>query len=125
MASRVAHSACEPVPVPARLVSPAQKRRAIAKWGGQCSFSGCTTRAGLEVDHIIARGLGGPNADHNLAPLCTPHHAAKTRLDRKLIAKANRILKREAGEKKRGRPINGRGFEKGLTRGFDNVVRRR
>lgn len=39
------------------------------------------TRAGVELDHIVALHNGGSNDDGNLQLLCEPHHKAKTAID--------------------------------------------
>ncbi|MCL1899300.1 MAG: HNH endonuclease [Promicromonosporaceae bacterium] len=52
-----------------------------------CRFPGCTRRAagsegqGLDLDHTLPFGAGGPTQAHNLALLCRKHHTAKHRLN--------------------------------------------
>jgi 5-methylcytosine-specific restriction endonuclease McrA len=84
----------EAVVIPPRpAVSAALRARVIAKSDGHCAYPCCEVRAGLEVDHVIPRELGGSDAEHNLSALCGPHHKQKTARDVKMIAKARRIRK--------------------------------
>jgi 5-methylcytosine-specific restriction endonuclease McrA len=43
---------------------------------GSCAWPGCLNRW-QQVDHILARALGGTDAPANLQGLCTFHNAAK------------------------------------------------
>ena len=109
-------------------MTPARKRRVWEAHLGRCEE--CGERLPVEgpevaYDHIIPLQLGGPDTDANLQPLCTvPCHARKTAHDMTAIAKAKRL----AGEtcaKPTTRPIQGRGFDRTRTRGFDGKVRSR
>ena len=85
----------EPVPAtPRKAMTPARRRRIILAHDGQCARLGCGGVIGLEIDHVIPLELGGPDEDHNLEPLCGPHHKAKTALDAKMIARARRLRKK-------------------------------
>jgi 5-methylcytosine-specific restriction endonuclease McrA len=99
-----------------------RRERILASQGGVCGYPGCTATKGLEIDHRIALELGGKEADENLWALCGPHHAQKTKLDAKLIAKARRIRKTEAGETRSKKPIQSRGFGD-MSRGFDGKLK--
>lgn len=123
----------EPVEAtPRKSMTPARRRRVLDKHGHQCARLGCEIAVALEIDHVIPLELGGKDDDTNLEPLCGPHHAAKTRLDIKMIARACRIRKREAGIKNpttlRGRPFGDHHRSLShptLKRGFDGKVRPR
>lgn len=43
-----------------------------------CVVPGCGKRLGLEGDHVVEFGSGGPSTYENLARLCPAHHAMKT-----------------------------------------------
>lgn len=47
-------------------------------------------RPATEVDHRLAKGLGGTDARSNLRALCHACHLVKTMRDKRLIAEANR-----------------------------------
>jgi 5-methylcytosine-specific restriction endonuclease McrA len=111
-ASRVATPMTrEPVAIAERALTPARRARILARDAHSCRYPGCGQTLGLEVDHIIALGLGGRDADDNLQTLCEAHHRQKTQADARRIAKAKR-----AGAKHRGAfppskaKIRGRGF---------------
>jgi 5-methylcytosine-specific restriction endonuclease McrA len=121
----------EPVQPDKRKMTPARRARLLAKLGAVCRFPECSVSTGLELDHIVALDLGGRDADDNFQVLCGPHHAAKTKLDAKLIAKGRRIRKRENGTRRERRPIpqhvNGlqsRGFDKRLRKRMSGKVER-
>lgn len=112
------------IPVPAtprKAMTPKRRAAILTRHGGRCARAGCEITEGLEIDHIIPLELGGSDADHNLEPLCDPHH----QLDVRMIARARRIRKREAGETRPKRPIKSRGFDKTLRKRFDGSVERR
>lgn len=46
--------------------------------GWKCTRPGCRCRSGLEVNHIIPRGRGGPDVASNLHSVCAVCHAAIT-----------------------------------------------
>lgn len=69
-------------------------------------------------EHVLARELGGSDDMDNRKPIHRlPCHKAKTALDRKLIAKSNRIRKKISGldpiTRKPKQPIRSRGFQQG------------
>lgn len=88
----------EPVAIAPRAITAARRARLIARDGGQCRHPGCAATHGLEVDHIVALGLGGRDSDDNLETLCAVHHRQKTRHDARLIAKARRAGAKHRGE---------------------------
>lgn len=115
----------EPVEAtPRKAMTPARRARVLARFDGKCSYPGCEIATGLEIDHVIALDLAGKDEDDNLAPLCEVHHAQKTRLDAKLIAKSRRLRKRESGIKKPC-TLKGRGFDRSLRQRMDGTVERR
>jgi len=61
-------------------------------------------------EHVIPLELSGSNDLSNRLLLCVPCAKQKTRADRKAIAKAARIRRREAGEERPKRKIRSRGF---------------
>ena len=61
-------------------------------------------------EHIIPLELGGSNDLSNRELWCVPCAKAKTRADRKAIAKVARIRRREAGEERPKQKIRSRGF---------------
>lgn len=113
----------DPAPAtPRKSMHKSRRERILTAQGGVCRYPGCGVTVGLELDHIVCLELGGADEDWNVQLLCEPHHKAKTKVDAKLIAKARRIRKTEAGEKKSKRPIQSRGFGD-MSRGFDGVVK--
>lgn len=108
-------------------ISPATRARVLQRFGHRCARPGCGVGDGLEVDHILCRELGGADHESNYEPLCNAHHKAKTRNDRRMIAKAHRLERAEDPETRRRtkRPMVSRGFDHALTKGFDGKVRAR
>jgi hypothetical protein len=88
----------EPVAIAERALCPARRARILARDGHRCRYPGCAQTTGLEVDHVIALGLGGRDADDNLETLCKAHHRQKTRADATRIAKAKRAGAKHRGE---------------------------
>jgi hypothetical protein len=64
----------ESAPAPERRRIP-RRIRADVLTGACCATCGAT--ANLQVDHIIARSKGGPDARWNLQPLCAPCNQVK------------------------------------------------
>lgn len=96
----------EPVDAtPRKAMTKTRRERVIARFNGKCASPGCSRVDSLEIDHTIPLELGGADEDHNLRPLCTYHHKLKTKLDVAMISKARRNRKREAGEKRKTKPI--------------------
>ena len=65
---------------PRKAMTPARRARIVARDGEVCARLDCDCTTGLQVDHVIPLDLTGKDEDENLQLLCTPHHAAKTRL---------------------------------------------
>ncbi len=57
---------------------PQALRHALALRDPVCVVPKCTTRAGLEIDHVVPFADGGPTSLDNLARLCHHHHYLKT-----------------------------------------------
>lgn len=97
------------------------KRRAAIKGEHKiCHFCLQPIRDGEEydIDHVIARELGGSDDASNLRPIHRGDcHKKKTALDKKLIAKSNRIRKKHGVDpvtkKTKPKPIRSAGFQKG------------
>lgn len=111
---------------PERKAWPASVKREVAERSkGICEFPGCES-VGADMDHIIPVEIGGKSILENARFLCKHHHAAKTRLDMKLIRKGRRIRGEEGPRRRKEkgsvRPIGSRGFDKGRTRKFNGQV---
>jgi 5-methylcytosine-specific restriction endonuclease McrA len=107
---------------PRASMGPIRRARIIARSGGHCAYPKCTVSTDLEIDHVVPIWMGGKDVDENCEALCDSHHKQKTKVDAAMRAKAKRLI---AGPKKSKRPIQGRGFQTTLTRGFDGKVRPR
>ena len=102
---------------------PVRTRAALAQ---QTVCQECGGPGPFHNDHIVAVGLFGGNEPENLQKLCEVCHHLKTRDDRQMIAKANRIRKkREQKDRRIKRKIQSRGFRKDLRRHMDGRVERR
>lgn len=114
----------EPVPIEPRRVSAGTRAKILAATGHVCARPGCPDKA-TDVDHILPLWLGGSNREKNLEGLCPAHHAAKTKAEATLRAKAKRLEHRDQGARKPCKAIPSRGFQRDLSKGFDGVVRPR
>ncbi len=116
-------------PAKRRPMTPARKARLWGLRGGLCGECGEPTElAGplVQYDHRIPLELLGPDEDENIWPMhARPCHAAKTKREAPLIAKARRLRKRELGERRSRVEIRSPGFDRTRTRGFDGKVRAR
>jgi 5-methylcytosine-specific restriction endonuclease McrA len=115
---------------PRKAMTPARRQRVLEANGNVCAHEGCEIAERLEIDHAIPLALGGTEDDRNLIPLCQDHHRQKTRADVWQIAKSKRQRRlieepRPAKMKSAGRKLQGRGFDKRLTKGFDGKTRPR
>jgi len=73
----------------------------------------------FEWDHNVLHALGGTDDWWNLTPVFVKLHREKSRRDTAIVAKVKRL----SGKRKRPRRrLQGRGFDKGLTRHFDGRV---
>ena len=90
-----------PEHIPARKAIPrALVREVMARSEGRCEALGCSL-VGADLDHTIPVALGGKNEASNIKLLCREHHDAKTKLDVKMIAKADRQGQRSGQQKRR------------------------
>lgn len=58
----------------ARVVTPAQEKALLARWGWRCASPGCGHTRWLQFHHIRAWAEGGETNLDNLIPLCSAHH---------------------------------------------------
>lgn len=81
---------------------PRVKVRVFEKYEGRCYLSGVKIRPGdlWDVEHIVALSLGGENRESNLAPALVEPHKVKTKADRRVKAKNDRVRKRHLGIRK-------------------------
>jgi 5-methylcytosine-specific restriction endonuclease McrA len=94
-----------------------QQARERANW--TCELPGCDESA-IEVDHKKPLWQGGDNSLGNAQVLCKKHHAAKTKREAPMRAKADRQAGRKGQYARRQkakangtyRPIQSRGFNK-------------
>jgi len=108
--------------------TPRTKLDAWKRSNGHCENCGIKIIAGNgpEYDHIVAAALGGAADLDNCAVLCRNCHGAKTaQHDIPKIAKSNRVIKRNAGIKRRkGKPMPG-SKASGWRKRMDGTVERR
>jgi 5-methylcytosine-specific restriction endonuclease McrA len=83
-------------------VPPRVRLRVFNRFGGVCYLSGKAIRPGdkWEIEHVIALSNGGEHRESNMAPALVVPHRAKTKQDRKLKAKVDRVRKRHLGIRK-------------------------
>lgn len=102
--------------LPPRKAIPAKwKAEAHAREGRCCYLCGVEVPLrgpGVEYDHRLPLWLHGLHAVGNIFPACVPCHASKTRREAPVRAKVNRIRKVRAGEKRKTKQIQSRGFER-------------
>ena len=65
-----------------------------------------------EVEHVEAREISGRDDWENLRPAHVDCHKVKTREDKKVIAKCNRVRNNYLGIKPKKKSIQSRGFDK-------------
>lgn len=80
-------------------VPPRVKARIWEREEGKCHITGRKIRPGekWELEHKLALSLGGEHRESNLAPALVIPHRAKTRIDRRIKAKNDRVRKRHIG----------------------------
>lgn len=90
---------------PDAAVPPRVRLRVFERHNGQCYLTGRKIRPGdkWELEHVHALTLGGEHKESNLAPALKEPHKAKTKLDRELKAKLDRIRKKHVGIKSKSR----------------------
>jgi hypothetical protein len=92
------------VEIEPRRVSAGTRAKILAATNHVCARPDCPERA-TDVDHILPLWLGGSNREKNLEGLCPAHHAAKTKSEASLRAKAKRRQARAEGTRRERRPI--------------------
>ena len=92
------------------------KLRVFRRFEGKCYLTGHKIRPGdaWHIEHRIPLAIDPKgNRERNLAPALVDAHKIKTREDRGIIAKVDRIARKNAGLwPKSKRPIQSRGFER-------------
>lgn len=117
----------EPVLPTVRLsMSPARKARILALYDGRCAK--CGGPGPFVFDHVLPLWMGGADENFNIEPICEMIcNKVKTSGDQTDIAKVKRIIRKAdpSTRPKSKRPLRGRGFDKTLSRHFDQTVTRR
>jgi 5-methylcytosine-specific restriction protein A len=111
----------ERIPIEPRRVSPGTRAKILAATDHVCARPGCPDKA-TDVDHILPLWLGGSNRESNLEGLCPGHHAAKTKAEASLRAKAKRREQRDQGIRRPRQPIASRGFDKSKRKRMNGKV---
>lgn len=113
---------------PRKAIPVSVKRQVVMRSDGVCEALGCDQPA-CDLDHTIPVALGGENTADNIKALCREHHDAKTKLDVKMIAKADRqggrsgqAKRRKDKPKMKGPRIQSRGFDKRFKKKLDGTV---
>lgn len=72
------------------------KLRVFNKYNGICYLSGVVIRAGMdwELEHIVALCNGGEHRENNFAPALVAPHKIKTKQDRSIKKKNDRVRKK-------------------------------
>ena len=123
--SRIAYT--PPTPVDAtkrRAMTAARKRRIWRAHNGRCKCGAAVpvSGPGVNYDHWSPINFGSPDDDDHVWPLCDPCNAEKLKKDLADIGHVRRLIKGPTASK---HPIQSRGFQKGLSRGFDGSVKPR
>lgn len=115
-------------PTKRRAMTKARRLAVFAAFNGYCAVCGSETPLEEgEADHELSLFLGGADDESNLIWKCQPCHSAKThKHDAKAHAKVRRLIKKADPENRKSRrPIQSRGFQKDLVKGFDGIVRQK
>ena len=107
-------------------VPPRVRLRVFNRYLGVCYLSGKTIRIGdaWEIEHIVALSNGGEHRESNMAPALVEPHKAKTKRDRAVKAKTDRVRKKHFGIRKRqSRPMPGTRAS-GIRKRMDGTVER-
>lgn len=82
-----------------------QRAELFLEHGGRCYLCGCIINAGRgeawEVEHVEAREISGRDDWANLRPAHVDCHKVKTKEDKAIIAKCNRVRNKHLGIRKR------------------------
>ena len=103
-------------------VPPRVKLRIFERHKGVCYLSGIKIRPGdaWELEHVVALCNGGTHSEDNLAPALVAPHKVKTRADRRVKAKNDRVRKRHLGIRKPSRFLGSR--DSRLKKKLDGTV---
>lgn len=124
MASQIAVQPKEAVQAtPRRKISRTARARIFLACNGRCSACGEKITGAFEVDHCVELFLGAPDDLSNYQILHPSCHREKTNQRAPVLAKVRRLLK--ADEPRKPSRLQGRGFDRSKTRGFDGRVRPR
>jgi len=111
-----------------RYLRPSEKQELWEQQGCQCaSCFQPLTLGEVEWDHVRPLALGGTN-EENWQGLCRDCHKAKTAQDVGRIRKADRQrnkMETGRGRKRKGKPMQSRGFPKGLRKKLNGDVVKR
>jgi len=112
-----------------RRLTPSQRAAIIERQGGLCALSGEPLEGRkVEYDHERPLSMGGEDTLDNLRAVTAEAHLAKTCGDLARLAKAKRcerFMAEGRHRKRRGRPLQSRGFDKSLRKRMDGTVERR
>jgi hypothetical protein len=103
-------------------LTPKERDAMLKAQGGRCATPGCEHPPAI-AEHTLPVALGNPEKPDCL--LCWPCAKAKTVADVWQIAKAKRQAKYHTtgkGRARKGRPLQGRGFPKHITRRMDGTI---
>lgn len=92
--------------------TPKQRLAVFEAAEGRCEVCKAKLMPGWQIDHILARTLGGKHEPANWRAICGPCHQPKSVAETKATAKINRIHAREDGTRKPRKPIPSPGFPK-------------
>lgn len=110
---------------PRKAMTAARKARIWTARNGLCAWCNKPvemTGPTVVYDHFIPLAIGGAEDDGNVRPLhASPCDKIKTALDKKQIAKAVRLRKREDGSRRKRRPWFSRGFDKRFHHHMDGT----
>lgn len=124
IASKLAELRAQVVEIQARkCFTPAQRKAVYEAQEGLCAACEEPLAGKFEIDHVISLGIGGKHEPGNWLGKCRACHVAKTAIDRKMQAKASRIVRRETEGQAVSR-LQSRGFDKGLRKRMNGTVER-
>lgn len=94
-----------------RARTPLQRAKIFEAHGGVCHI--CGGKIGVadewDLEHIIALKISEDDSDENLAPAHKKCHQQKTKADRKIISKAERVRAKHQGAKPKSKFPGARG----------------
>lgn len=108
--------------------TPKQRAEAFMLAKGRCEACNVKVTGRYDVDHRIALDHTGKHEPSNWRVLCVDCHKAKTASDAAVSAHINRIHEKHGFKepKRRAKPkMQGRGFNKSLTKRFSGEVVKR